>query len=107
VRFDAISERFGSRAAHITLRRIGLMASWGDIELQPLTQNDMTVLAQDKSPNLGFLVDYLMNFHGIRESGPPPFIALAAQRAIVWIARFEEDRKKGRPSLLGRRPFPK
>jgi len=88
-----LSERFGS-APHIYSSRIGLMASWGDIELQPLTQNDMTVLAQDKSPNLGFLVDYLMNFHESARAGLPVY-RLSGGKGFVWIARFEEDRKEG------------
>ena len=40
----------------------GIIATWGGIELQPLTPNDLAVEAAGKSPHRGVLVDFLINF---------------------------------------------
>jgi S1-C subfamily serine protease len=88
-----LSERFGG-APHIYSSRIGLMATWGDIKLQQLTQNDLTILAQDQNPNLGFLVDYLMNFHESARAGLPVY-RLGGGKGFVWIAKFDDNVKEG------------
>ena len=66
---ERLSSRFG-RPPRIYTSPAGLIATWGEIELQPLTQDDLGILAQsrDNNPNQGFLVDYLMNFHRVGQS---------------------------------------
>ncbi len=88
-----LSERFGG-APHIYSSRVGLMATWGDIELQQLTQNDLTLLARGQNPNLGFLVDYLMNFHESARVGLPVY-RLGGGKGFVWIAKFDDNVKEG------------
>jgi hypothetical protein len=51
----------------------GIIATWGSIELQPLSPNDLAILAQGKSPNQGVLVDYLMDFHESARAGLPVY----------------------------------
>jgi len=73
----------------------GIIATWGDIELQPLTPNDLAVLAEGKNPHLGILVDFLINFHESAKAGLPVY-SLAGGKGYVWIARFD---KKGKEKL--------
>src|SRR5262249_45435529 len=47
----------------------GIMATWGGIELQPLSRNDLAILAQGKSPSRGVLVDYLADFQESARAG--------------------------------------
>jgi predicted aspartyl protease len=72
----------------------GIIATWGNIKLQPLTQRDLMILAEDKNPNLGFLVDYLMNFHESARASLPVY-SLGGGAGYVWIARFGKNGKKG------------
>jgi hypothetical protein len=71
----------------------GIIATWGEIELHPLTPNDLAILAQDNNnnPRLGFLVDYLMNFHESARAGLPVY-SLKGGKGYVWIKGFD---KKG------------
>ena len=73
----------------------GIIATWGDIELQPLTPNDLAILAQDNNPRLGFLVDYLMNFQELARAGLPVY-SLSGGKGYIWIKGFD---KKGEGRL--------
>ncbi len=88
-----LSQRFGS-GPRIYSSKVGLIAAWGDIKLQQLTQNDLAVLAQDQNPNLGFLVDYLMNFHDSAKAGLPVY-RLGGGKGFVWIAKFDDNVNEG------------
>lgn len=58
---DRLSALFGSKPRTYP-SPVGIMAVWGEIQLQRINQNEMMSLAQGQKPALGFLVDYLMNF---------------------------------------------
>ena len=72
----------------------GIIATWGDIELQPLTPDDLAVLAVGKSTHVGVLVDFLVDFHESARAGLPVY-SLHGGKGYVWIARFDQ-RGKGK-----------
>jgi hypothetical protein len=63
---------------------VGLIVTWGDVELQQLGQGDLAMLAQGKSPQRGVLVDYIMNFAQSARQGLPVY-ALRGGAGFVWI----------------------
>jgi hypothetical protein len=70
----------------------GVIATWGSIKLQPLTRDDLAVLAEGKSPQKGVLADFLMNFHESAKARLPVY-SLGGADGYVWIARFDETGK--------------
>jgi hypothetical protein len=70
----------------------GIIATWGGIQLQPLAPEALAVLAGGKSPHLGVMVDFLINFHESARIGFPVY-SLAGSEGYVWIARFDETGK--------------
>jgi hypothetical protein len=70
----------------------GIIATWGDIELQPLTPNDLATLADGKNPHVGVMVDYLINFYESARAGLPVY-SLSGGKGYVWIARFDQQGK--------------
>jgi len=70
----------------------GIIATWGSIKLQPLTPNDLAILAEGKSPQKGVLADFLMNFRESAKAGLPVY-SLGGGSGYVWIARFDETGK--------------
>jgi hypothetical protein len=70
----------------------GIIATWGDIELQPLTPNDLATLANGKNPHVGVMVDYLIDFHESARAGLPVY-SLSGGKGYVWIARFDKQGK--------------
>ena len=79
----------------------GIIATWGDIKLQPLTPDDLAILAQGKNPNLGVLADYLINVHESARAKLPVY-SLNGGAGYVWIARFD---KRGDKEGKGRLRF--
>jgi len=71
----------------------GIIATWGGIELQPLSRDDLATLAQGKSPNQGVLVDYLMDFHKSARAGLPIYSLSGGAAGYVWVARFDKEGK--------------
>jgi len=90
---ERLSSRFG-RPPRIYASPAGVIGTWGEIELQPLSQNDLEILEQsrDNNPNQGFLVDYLMNFHESARVGLPVY-SLGGGKGYIWIAKFEKNGK--------------
>jgi hypothetical protein len=97
-----LSGRFGS-APHIESSPEGVIATWGDIKLQRLPRSDLAILTQNKNPNLGFMVDYLMNFHESARVGLPVY-SLGGGKGYVWIARFGKNGVKGALRFLAADP---
>jgi len=88
---------------HVSSSREGLIATWGGIKLNPLGQNDLSILASGGHPSTGFMVDYLMNFHASAAAGLPVY-SLGGGKGFVWIARFEKNREKGSLRFLAADP---
>jgi hypothetical protein len=97
-----LSGRFGS-SPHIESSPEGVIATWGDIKLQRLPRTDLAILTQNKNPNLGFMVDYLMNFHASARVGLPVY-SLGGGKGYVWIARFGKNGVKGALRFLAADP---
>ena len=97
-----LSGRFGS-SPHLESSPEGVIATWGDIKLQRLPRSDLAILTQNKNPNLGFMVDYLMNFHESARAGLPVY-SLGGGKGYVWIARFGKNGVKGALRFLAADP---
>jgi hypothetical protein len=97
-----LSGRFGS-SPHIEASSEGIIATWGDIKLQRLPRSDLAILTQNKNPNLGFMVDYLMNFNESARAGLPVY-SLRGGKDYVWIARFGKNGGKGALRILAADP---
>jgi len=85
----SLSRQFGAPRIQ---RRRRPDCNLGDIKLQPLTKSELTILTrleQDESPNMGFLVDYLMDFRKSARANLP-FITWR-DRGFVWVARYGEN----------------
>lgn len=97
-----LSTQFGN-APQIRMSRAGVIATWGDIELQPLHPRALSALAGGDNPKLGFLVDYLMNFHQSAREGLPVY-RLAGGKGFVWVARFARPGQNGMLRFLAADP---
>lgn len=69
-----------------------IIATFGGVELQPLTPDDLSVLAQGKSPHLGILVDFLNNFHQSATLHLPVY-KLGGSKGFAWIANYDQQGK--------------
>jgi len=92
-----LSDQFNSPAnIHQSPKRAGvpggIIATWGDIKLQPLTSNDLATLRARKNPRLGILVDFLVNPYKSARGGLPVY-SLVGSKGFVWIARFDQRGK--------------
>jgi hypothetical protein len=97
-----LSKRFNG-APEILKTDEGIIAKWGSIELVPLSKNDLIELAQDRNPNLGYLVDFKMNFHDSARSSLPVY-RLSGGKGFLWIARFQTNEREGTLRFLAADP---
>jgi hypothetical protein len=77
-----LKERSGSVGA--------TLAIWGGIQLQPLSSDDLSVLAQGKSPHRGILVDLLGDMHKSARMNLPVYSVLGEQ-GFVWMASYDRE----------------
>jgi hypothetical protein len=73
----------------------GMIASWGDVVLEPLDASSMSQLALGKSPNKGLIIDFLGNFRRSAQLGLPVY-RMTGGAGFVWAASFN---KKGAGTL--------
>ncbi|MBV8746463.1 MAG: hypothetical protein JO134_15610, partial [Xanthobacteraceae bacterium] len=73
----------------------GMIASWGDVVLEPLDAGSMSLLALGKSPNKGLIIDFLGNFRRSAQLGLPVY-RMTGGAGFVWAASFN---KKGAGTL--------
>ena len=102
---ERLSRQFGSAPSFQT-SSAGLIAIWGDIELQPLTKDELTFLARmerDESPNMGILVDYLMNFRKSARASLPVY-HLGGGRGFIWVAKYGDNGYDGALRVLAADP---
>lgn len=90
-----LSSRFGEkpRMKKLTDGPDGLMAlvaSWKDIDLQPLSENELRVLSQGGSPHAGILVDLLGDFHKSARMNLPVY-RVSGGKGFVWAASFDQE----------------
>jgi hypothetical protein len=65
----------------------GMIASWGDVVLEPLDAASMSQLALGKSPNKGLIIDFLGNFRRSAQLGLPVY-RMTGGAGFVWAASF-------------------
>lgn len=82
-----------------------VMATWGGIKLTPLLKEDIQILARDKSPRKGVLVDYIGNLHESARSNYPVYLVSGGE-GFVYVANYDREGTGGLrffamdPSLL-------
>lgn len=69
-----------------------IIATFGGVELQPLSPHDLEILAQGKSPHIGILVDFLNNFHQSARAHLPVY-KLGGHEGFAWIASYDQQGK--------------
>lgn len=83
-----------------------VMATWGGIKLNPLAKADIQILAKDKSPRKGVLVDYIGNIHESARANYPVYLVSGGE-GFVYVANYDQEGTGGLrffamdPSLLG------
>ena len=99
---ERLSATFGGKP-HIYSSNGGVIATWGDIQLEPLDRADLAALAEGKNPNMGFMVDHLMNYGDSAREGQPVY-SLGGGKGYVWIARFGARGREGALRFLAADP---
>ena len=97
-----LSATFGGKP-RIYSSNEGIIATWGDIQLERLDHADLAALAQGKNPNMGFMVDHLMNYGDSAREGLPVY-SLGGGKGYVWIARFGARGREGALRFLAADP---
>lgn len=69
---------------------MALIATWNDIQLQPLSRSDLNVLAHGGAPHAGILVDLLGDFHRSARMNLPVY-KVAGGKGFVWAASFDQQ----------------
>jgi hypothetical protein len=92
------TRKFGAAAPQISKmpRRSGgadgMLATWGDVELVPLDDDSMKVVAQGKSPKKGLLIDFIGDFPGSAKEGLPVY-RITGGAGFVWAGTFDAKGK--------------
>jgi hypothetical protein len=73
----------------------GVLATWGDVELEPLDRDSLQILGEGRSPKRGFLIDYLGDLGRSAREGLPVY-RIARGVGFVWAASYDQ---KGRGTL--------
>jgi hypothetical protein len=94
-----LAQRYGAPriidTPHKPKSQQGMIASWGDVVLEPLDASSMSQLALGKSPNKGLIIDFLGNFRRSAQLGLPVY-RMTGGAGFVWAASFN---KKGAGTL--------
>jgi hypothetical protein len=74
----------------------GILASWGEVELEPLDNDSIKALAKGRRPNKkGYFIDFIGNFARSAKEGLPVY-RLSGGAGFVWAASYG---RKGRGTL--------
>jgi hypothetical protein len=88
-----LAQRFGTPRIidmpHKSKSQQGMIASWGDVVLEPLDAASMSQLALGKSPNKGLIIDFLGNFRRSAQLGLPVY-RMAGGAGFVWATSFNQ-----------------
>ena len=75
---------------------IGILASWGKVELEPLDDDSIKALADGRRPTTkGYFIDFIGDFNRSAREGLPIY-GLGGGPGFVWVASFDQ---KGRGTL--------
>jgi hypothetical protein len=70
----------------------GIIAVWGDVVLQPVDPNIVSQLAAGKSPQLGFMVDFIADFQRSAKNGLPIY-RISGGAGSVWAASYGQPER--------------
>jgi hypothetical protein len=74
----------------------GILASWGQVELEPLDDDNIKALAEGRRPTTkGYFIDFIGNFARSANEGLPIY-RLSGGAGFVWVASYDQ---KGRGIL--------
>jgi hypothetical protein len=74
----------------------GLLASWGEVELEPLDDDSTKALAEERRPTTkGYFIDFIGDFARSAKNGLPIY-RIGGGAGFVWVASFDE---RGRGTL--------
>jgi hypothetical protein len=74
----------------------GILASWGKVELEPLDNDSINLLAEGRRPTTkGFVVDFIGDFARSAKNGLPIY-RISGGAGFVWVASFDQ---RGRGTL--------
>jgi hypothetical protein len=68
----------------------GLIAVWGDVDLQPVDDANIRLIAAGKGPKLGFMIDFIGDFQRSAKMGLPVY-RIGGGAGSVWAASFRQD----------------
>jgi hypothetical protein len=68
----------------------GLIAVWGDVDLQPVDDANIRLIAAGKGPKLGFMIDFISDFQRSAKMGLPVY-RIGGGAGSVWAASFRQD----------------
>ena len=97
---QSLAQKYGAQPQIIELPHRaglpdGLIAVWGDVVLKPVEETNIRQLAAGKSPPLGFMVDFVIDFQRSAKTGLPVY-RIGGGAGYVWAASF---RQNGRGTL--------
>ncbi len=67
-----------------------MIATWGDVDLQPVGPENASQLAAGKTPALGFLIDFLADFQRSAKNGLPVY-RIRGGAGYLWAASFGQN----------------
>jgi hypothetical protein len=73
----------------------GILATWGNVELEPLDSASITALGKGSSPRKGYLVDFIGNFARSAKEDLPIY-GVSGGAGFIWVASYDQ---KGRGTL--------
>jgi hypothetical protein len=87
-----IAQKYGAQPRIIEMPRRpglpdGLIAVWGDVVLEPVDANNLIQLAAGKTPQLGFIVDFIADFQRSAKNGLPIY-RISGGAGSVWAASY-------------------
>jgi hypothetical protein len=87
-----LTQKYGAQPRILNMPRKpefaeGLIATWGDVALEPLDAASISVLATGKSPGKGLLIDFIGNLRRSAQVGLPVY-RLAGGPGFVWSASY-------------------
>src|SRR6516162_4611523 len=90
---NRLSSRFGERGREMRMPQReglpnGIIASWGQVQLEPLDADAVSVLASGQSPRKGLLIDYLGDLRRSAQLGLPIY-SIHGGAGYLWSASAE------------------
>jgi hypothetical protein len=90
-----LSGKFGERAREMRSPQregapFGIIASWGQVQLEPLDGDAVAIVASGESPHKGFLIDYLGDLRRSAQLGLPIY-SIHGGAGYLWSASADRN----------------